>query len=63
MNVPVPNSQVCLRMQWLYFLVIQQAALCLEKHNNVYYYICCLQLENYLTLSQPATVYVAIAHV
>lgn len=34
MNIPVLNSQVCLRMRWFYFLAIQQAALCLEKHNN-----------------------------
>lgn len=37
MHIPVPNSQVCLRMRWFYFLAIQQAALCLEKHNNGLY--------------------------
>lgn len=34
MNIPVLNSQVCLKMRWFYFLAIQQAALCLEKHIN-----------------------------
>lgn len=33
-DIPVLKSQVCLRMRWFYFLEIQQAALCLQKHNS-----------------------------
>jgi len=61
MNIPVLNSQVCLRMRWFYFLAIQQAALCLEKHNNqLYMSFHWRKLFNTFTASQ--SVRTTIAH-